>query len=162
MYKVLQLKAFLIFCLSLLTSCSTASSLAGTPVTDEELDAAIHQAHATLNVLREALLAPKPSYDFIGLKVRFRTDGGLIDDNWTQPVAYDESLFTIRLMDGLTYDRNQHTDHLLNVPLGDVVDWVIVEKGGNLIGGYTIRLTYEHMTPSEKEHFLKVTGYKLK
>ena len=161
MYKLLQLKAFLIFCLFLLASCSTASSLAGTPVTDDELDAAIQQAHATLNVLREALLSPKPSYNFIGLKVRFRTEGGLIDDNWTQPVAYDESLFTIRLMDGLTYDRNQHTDHLLNVPLGDVVDWVIVEKGGNLIGGYTIRLAYEHMTPSEKEQFLKVTGYKL-
>jgi uncharacterized protein YegJ (DUF2314 family) len=162
MYKPLQLKIFLIFSLFLLASCSSSSSLSGTPVTDEELEVAIQQAHATLNVLREALLAPKPSYDFVGLKVRFRTNGGLIDDNWTEPVAYDESVFTIRLMDGLTYDRNQNTDHFLNIPLGDVVDWVIVEQDGNLIGGYTIRLAYKHMTPAEKEKFLDVTGYKIK
>ena len=162
MSKPLQLKIFLVFSLFLLASCSSSSSLSGTPVTDEELEAAIQQAHATLNVLREALLAPKSSYDFVGLKVRFRTNGGLIDDNWTEPVAYYESVFTIRLMDGLIYDRNQNTDHLLSIPLGDVVDWVIVEKDGNLIGGYTIRLAYEHMTPAEKEKFLDVTGYKIK
>jgi uncharacterized protein YegJ (DUF2314 family) len=162
MSKPFQLKALLVFSLFLLASCSSSSSLSGTPVTDEELEAAIQQAHATLNVLREALLSPKSSYDFVGLKVRFKTNGGLIDDNWTEPVAYYESVFTIRLMDGLIYDRNQNTDHLLNVPLGDVVDWVIVEKDGNLIGGYTIRLAYEHMTPAEKEKFLDVTGYKIK
>jgi uncharacterized protein YegJ (DUF2314 family) len=162
MSKPLQLKIYLVFSLFLLASCSSSSSLSGTPVTDEELEAAIQQAHATLNVLREALLAPKSSYDFVGLKVRFRTNGGLIDDNWTEPVAYYESVFTIRLMDGLIYDRNQNTDHLLSIPLGDVVDWVIVEKDGNLIGGYTIRLVYEHMTPAEKEKFLDVTGYKIK
>jgi uncharacterized protein YegJ (DUF2314 family) len=155
------LKIPFLLCLFLLASCSSSSSLEGTPVTDEELDAAIQQAHATLNVLREALIAPKDSYDFVGLKVRFRTDGGLIDDNWTQPVAYYEGVFTIRMMDGLTYEPNQHTDHLLNVPLGEVVDWVIVEKDGNLIGGYTIRLDYEHMTSEEKEEFLKNTGYKI-
>jgi uncharacterized protein YegJ (DUF2314 family) len=48
------------------------------------------------------------------------------------------------------------------VPLKKVVDWMIVEKDGTLIGGYTIRLAYEHMSPDEKKEFLRVTGYKLK
>ena len=157
-----QLKFPFVLCLFFLASCTSSSSLAGTPVTDEELNAAIQEAHTTLNVLREALLAPKDSYKFIGLKIRFRTDGGLIDDHWTEPVTYYEGVFTIRLLEGLTYEPNQHTDHLLNVPLGDVVDWVIVEKDGNLIGGYTIRLDYEHLTPEEKEEFLQNTGYKIK
>jgi hypothetical protein len=30
-----------------------------------------------------------------------------------------------------------------------------------MLGGYTIRLTYEHMTKEEKEKFLDVTGYKI-
>jgi hypothetical protein len=38
---------------------------------------------------------------------------------------------------------------------------VIIEEDGHLIGGYTIRLSYEHMTPEEKEEFLEVTGYKI-
>jgi len=153
---------FLLVCILSVTSCASSSPLAGTPVTDEELNAAIEQAHATLNTLRQALLAPKSTYDFIGVKVRFRTEGGAIDDNWTEPVDYYEGTFTIRMIDGLTYEPNQHTNRLLNVPLRDVVDWVIVEQDGTLIGGYTIRLTYEHMTPDEQEVFLKNTGYKMK
>jgi hypothetical protein len=50
---------------------------------------------------------------------------------------------------------------MVTVPMNKVLDWVIVEDDGNLIGGYTIRLSYEHMTPEEKKEFLRVTGYKL-
>lgn len=161
MFKLLQFTMVLLVLILLVTSCASPSPLAGTPVTDEELNAAIEQAHATLNTLRQALLAPKSTYEFVGVKIRFRTEGGEIDDHWTEPVDYFEGIFTIRLLEGLTYEPNQHTNRTLNVPLRDVVDWVIVEQDGTLIGGYTIRLTYEHMTPSEQEVFLKNTGYKM-
>ena len=161
MRKPFQLKMIMLIYILLVTSCAPPSRLAGTPVTDEELDAAIEQAHATLNILRQALLAPKSTYEFVGVKIRFRTEGGEIDDNWTEPVDYYGGVFTIRMLEGLTYEPNQHTNRTLNVPLRDVVDWVIVEQDGNLLGGYTIRLAYEHMTPDEKEAFLKNTGYKM-
>jgi hypothetical protein len=36
---------------------------------------------------------------------------------------------------------------------------MVVESDGKLVGGYTIRLTYEHLTPEEKKKFLETTGY---
>jgi hypothetical protein len=66
------------------------------------------------------------------------------------------------MIDGVLIDPALNTDRVVVVPLSKVLDWVIVEDDGNLIGGYTIRLTYEHMTADEKKEFLKVTGYKIR
>ncbi|NWG07705.1 MAG: DUF2314 domain-containing protein [Chloroflexi bacterium] len=160
MYKPLQLMSFLPVCVLFLTSCGSISSVAGTPITDEQFDAAVAEAHSTLTVLRQALLSPKSSYDFIGLKVRFSSDG-MYEDIWTQPVDYYDGFFTTRMIDGVILDPGLNVDRLVTVPLDKVLDWVIVEDDGHLIGGYTIRLSYEHMTPEEKAKFLEVTGYKI-
>jgi uncharacterized protein YegJ (DUF2314 family) len=160
MYKSLQFRAILIVCLFLMTSCGSSSSLSGTPITDEEFDAAVEQAHNTLSTLRSALLSPQQSYDFVGLKVRF-TGEASFEDIWTEPVDYFDGYYTTRMIDGILLDPSLNTERLVTVPLDKVLDWVIVEDDGHLIGGYTIRLSFEHMTPEEKEEFLKVTGYKI-
>lgn len=142
-----------------MTSCG--SSVSGTPVTDEQFDAAVEQAHDSLNILLRTLLSPSPSYSFVGLKVRF-TGREASEDIWTEPVAYFEGVFTVQMIDGLTIKPGLNTGRNVTVPLKDILDWVIVEEDGNLIGGFTIRLAYDHMTPEEKREFLKVTGYKIK
>jgi uncharacterized protein YegJ (DUF2314 family) len=161
MYKPLQLKIFFLVCLLLVSSCELPSSRSGTPITDEEFDKAVGQAHDTLEILRGALLAPKSSYDFVGVKVRF-TGHEAFEDIWTEPLDYYDGYFSIRMIDGVTVKRGLNTERIVTVSLSDVLDWVIIEDDGNLIGGYTIRLSYEHMTRSEKEEFLRVTGYKIR
>ncbi|SRR6266498_475649 len=164
MYKPIWLIIVTLFSLLPTVSCASPARTpqATTPVTDEELIAATEQARGTLDTLLGAIIAPKDTYDFLGVKVRFRKQDGAIDDNWVEPVDYYDGTFTIRMMDGLTYNTNLHVDHTLDVPLKRVMDWMIVEKDGTLIGGYTIRLAYEHMSSDEQEEFLKVTGYKIK
>ena len=162
MYKPLQRITVVFLCLLFLTSCDSVSSKAGTPVSEKELNAAIEESRGSMDTLFRAMLAPKESYDFLGVKVRFTTPDGSYDDNWVEPVDYYEGRFTIRMIDGLAFDKNLHTDHTLDVPLKKVIDWMIVEKDGTLLGGYTIRLAYEHMTSAEKKEFLRVTKYKLK
>jgi uncharacterized protein YegJ (DUF2314 family) len=159
MYKPLQLTTFLLVCLVFIASCSP--SVAGTPITDEQFDAAVEEAHQTLGTLRQALLSPQDSYDFVGLKVRF-TGETMYEDIWTQPVDYFDGYFTTKMIDGVLLDPALNTERLVVIPLNKVLDWVIVEDDGNLIGGYTIRLSYEHMTAEEKKEFLKVTGYKIR
>ena len=159
MDKPLQLTKLLIICVIFLASCSP--SVAGTPITDAQFDAAVEEAHQTLDTLREALLAPKESYDFVGVKVRF-TGESAYEDIWTQPLDYFDGNFMIKMIDGVLIDPALNTDRVVVVPLNKVLDWVIVEDDGNLIGGYTIRLTYEHMTSDEKKEFLRVTGYKIR
>ena len=46
------------------------------------------------------------------------------------------------------------------IPTEDIVDWMIVEDG-KLIGGYTIRLAYERMSPEEKERFRDAIDYSM-
>ena len=159
MYKPLQLTKLLLVCVLFISSCGP--SVAGTPITDEQFDAAVEEAHQTLDTLRQALLAPKESYDFVGVKIRF-TGESAYEDIWTQPLDYYDGFFTIKMIDGVLIDPALNTERVVVVPLNKVLDWVIVEDDGNLIGGYTIRLTYEHMTAEEKEEFLKVTGYKIR
>ena len=162
MYRPIRLRILILFSILITVSCGPRTPATIPPVTDKEFDAAVKEAHSTLSVIRGALLTQKSVYDFIGLKVRFRTPDGSIDDNWTEPIDYYNGIFTIRMLDGLTYDLNEHVNQTLNIPLKAVIDWMLVEKDGNLIGGYTIRLEYAHMTPDEKEKFLKITGYKIK
>ena len=159
MHKSLQWIKILLLCVLLIASCSP--SLAGTPITDEQFDAAVEEAHQTMDTLRQALLAPKESYDFVGVKIRF-TGETSYEDICTQPLDYFDGYFTIKMIDGVLIDPALNTDRVVVVPLSKVLDWVIVEDDGNLIGGYTIRLTYEHMTAEEKKEFLKVTGYKIR
>jgi uncharacterized protein YegJ (DUF2314 family) len=159
MYKPLQFTNILLIFVILLAACSP--SVAGTPVTDEQFNAAVEEAHQTMDTLREALLAPKASYDFVGVKVRFTGETDY-EDIWTQPLDYFDGTFTIKMIDGVLIDPALNTDRVVVVPLSKILDWVIVEEDGNLIGGYTIRLTYEHMTAEEKKEFLRVTGYKIR
>lgn len=159
MYKPLQLTALWILCVIFTLSC-TSTSREGTPVSDEEFDAAVKEAHGTLSTLRQALLSPRENYIFVGLKVRF-TGADEYEDIWTEPVDYYDGFFTTRMIDGVLIDSGLNTERMVTVPMNKVLDWVIVEEDGNLIGGYTIKLSYEHMTPEEKKEFLRVTGYKL-
>ncbi|HSK65309.1 MAG TPA: DUF2314 domain-containing protein [Anaerolineales bacterium] len=159
MYKPLQLTALWLMCVIFTLSCAS-SSLEGTPVSDEEFDAAVKEAHGTLSTLRQALLSPRENYIFVGLKVRF-TGADEYEDIWTEPVDYYDGFFTTRMIDGVLIDSGLNTERMVSVPMNKVLDWVIVEDDGNLIGGYTIKLSYEHMTPEEKKEFLRVTGYKL-
>ena len=161
MYKSLQLKSVLLVCLVLVASCGSPSSpVSGTPFTDEEFDAAVKEAHGTLSTVRQALLAPKKTYIFVGLKVRF-TGNETFEDMWTEPVDFYDGAFTIQMIEGVTIQRGVHPESFNRIPVNEVLDWMIVEEDGNLIGGYTIRLAYEHMTLEEREEFLKVTGYKI-
>jgi len=158
MYKALQLNILFLFCLFLTVSCGSFAPTSIPPVSDQEFDAAVQEAHDTMNVVRQALLAPKPSYTFVGLKVRF-TGEETFEDMWTEPMDYYNGIFTTQMVEGVTLQKGLHPERLVRVPEQDVLDWMIVEDDGTLIGGYTIRLSYEHMTPEEKEEFIRITGY---
>jgi len=161
MVKALQLKNLFLSLILFLVSCGSPPPTAIPPVSDQEFDTAVQQAHDTLDVLFGRLLAQDPSYRFIGVKARFYGNDVDFEDHWTEPVDYYNGVFIVRMLDGLTFDNGLHAEQQVEVPLKDILDWMVVESDGNLIGGFTIRLSYEHMTPEEKENFLKVTGYKI-
>lgn len=157
MYKPILLKTLYLVCMVLtFTSCAPAAPSA---VSAEEFEAAVREAHKTMGTVKQAILAPDLSRRFVGLKIRFTGGDEGFEDHWTEPVDFYNDIFTIRLLEGLTLDLGLHPNQLVDVNLRDVLDWVIVESDGKLVGGYTIRLAYKHMTSEEKKKFLQITGY---
>ena len=164
MYKALQLKIPFVVFLFFVTSCAP-SAPAPTPIStltglDEEMSLAVHQARDTLYVMRQAMLAPKPSYKFLSVKVRFTSNGGDIEDMWTEPVDFSDSNYVVRLVEGVTLELGAHPDRLVEVAPKNVLDWMIVEKDGSVFGGYTLRIEYQRMTPDQQKRYDEVTGYK--
>lgn len=163
MYKALQLTILFLLCLLVNVSCTTYPPTPASTVSDPdpEFTAAVGQAHETIDIVLKALLSPKPSYTFVGVKVRFSGEG-TFEDMWTEPVDYYNEVFTVQMVEGVTLQHGLHPERLVLVPMKDILDWMILEEDGRVIGGYTIRLAYERMTPEEKKEFLRVTGYVMK
>ena len=162
MYKALQLKIPLLLFLFFIASCAP-STPPPTPIStlanmDEEMTVAVRQAQDTLYILRQAMLAPKPSYKFLSVKVRFVSNGD-IEDMWTEPIDFSDNKYTVRMVEGVTLELGAHPDRLVEVAPKDVLDWMILEKDGSVFGGYTLRIEYQRMTPAQQKRFDEVTGY---
>lgn len=165
MVKPLQLKALFVVCLLFTASCRPSTP---TPTThpssftdpDEELTVAVGQAQSTLYILRRALLAPKPSYDFLGVKVRFKSSDGRTEDMWTEAAYILDNIYTVRMIEGVTLQKGAHPDRFVEVDPKQILDWMIEEKDGTVHGGYTLRLDFNRMTPEQQKQYLEVTGYK--
>jgi uncharacterized protein YegJ (DUF2314 family) len=165
MYTPLQWKSLviLVFAIAGLVSCSPAGP---TPVPistftdpDEEFTNAVRQAQNTLYLFRQEFIAPTQEYAQMSLKVRFRGEGQ-VEDMWTEPFYILGNVYTVRMVEGVTLELGAHPDRLVEVDEHDVVDWMIREKDGTVIGGYTLRLDYERMSPEQQKRYLEVTGYK--
>jgi uncharacterized protein YegJ (DUF2314 family) len=163
MYKALQLKIPLLLFLFFVASCAPTAPTS-TPIStlanmDEEMTVAVKQAQDTLYILRQAMLAPKPSYKFLSVKVRFGSNGD-IEDMWTEPIDFSDNKYTVRMVEGVTLELGAHPDRLVEVASNDVLDWMILEKDGSVFGGYTLRIEYQRMTPEQQKRYDEVTGYK--
>lgn len=161
MYKPLQWKNILVVCVLWLSACQPSSVASGDAKTysEAELNEAIGEAQKTLYILRQAFLAPKPSYSYMSVKVRFSTTRDR-EDMWTQPIELLGDVFVVRMLEGVTIETGVHPERYLNIPTKDIVDWMIVEKDGTVLGGYTLRLEYKYMTPEEQTKYRENTGYK--
>ena len=163
MYNVLQLKIpillFLFFVASCAPSAPTPAPISTLANLDEEMTVAVRQAQDTLYILRQAMLAPKPSYKFLSVKVRFVSNGD-IEDMWTEPIDFSDDKYTVRMVEGVTLKLGAHPDRLVEVAPNDVLDWMILEKDGSVFGAYTLRIEYQRMTPEQQKRYDEVTGYK--
>ena len=154
----------LIVCLGLVACLPKSAPIQGsTPVpttqtdSDLELESAIRQARDTLDVFTEKVGTPHPDRTFVGLKVRFYPPDELPQDIWVDEVTYSNGSFRGNIGDDIPSLRLEAGEKI-TVQEKDILDWMIVEDG-ILIGGYTIRLAVQRMSPEEKERFLETLDY---
>ena len=109
------------------------------------MESAFQEARDTLSFFIERIAAPHPNRTYIAVKVRFSTPDGLSQDIWVDNVTYTDETFRGNMGDDIPSLKLSFGEEIV-IPTEDIVDWMIVEDG-KLIGGYTIRLAYERMSP---------------
>lgn len=155
---VLYLCLFMIACSPAMTGTpmATAPTLSGM---DAEMESAFQEARDTLDIFRQRIATPHPNRTYVAIKVRFSPPDGTSQDIWVDNVIYTEGSFRGKMGDDIPALRLRFGEEIV-IPTEDIVDWMIVEDD-KLIGGYTIRLAYERMSPEEKEHFLEAIDYSI-
>jgi uncharacterized protein YegJ (DUF2314 family) len=146
-------------------ACSPAQT--GSPVAtasvpsnlDKKMESAFQEARDTLDVFLERIATPHPNRTYIALKVRFSPPDGSPQDIWVDNVTYTDGSFRGNIGDDIPSLKLRFGEEIV-IPTEDIVDWMIVEDG-KLIGGYTIRLAYERMSPEEQKRFLEAIDYSI-
>lgn len=126
---------------------------------DAGMESAFQEARDTLSFFIERIAEPHPNRTYVAVKVRFYTSDGLSQDIWVDNVTYTDETFRGYMGDDIPSLKLGFGEEIV-IPTENIVDWMIVEAG-KLIGGYTIRLAYERMSPEEKERFLEVIDYSI-
>lgn len=152
-YPVLCIFTFACAPTSIVTSAPTA------PGADSELEAAIQQAHDTLDEFISKIATPYGDRTLVALKVRFYPPDEPPQDIWVDGVTYANGVFRGEMGDDIPTLKLEMGSKI-TIDEEDIVDWMIVEDG-KLVGGYTIRLAFQRMSPEERERFLKAVDYSI-
>ena len=150
----------LVVCL-FLSACSQAPAPTSPPAfpgdADREMESAIQQARDTLDLFIEKIGTPHPARTQVAVKVRFILPNEPPQDIWVDQVTYAGGSFRGTMGDDIPTLRLSIGDKI-TIARDEIVDWAIVEEG-KLVGGYTIRLALQRMSPEEQERFLETLPY---
>ena len=158
-FNAIQKLIQLILCI-LTFACAPTPVITGSPIAsgiDSELEAAIEQARSTLGDFIAKIATPHADRTFVALKVRFHPPGESPQDIWVDSVTYSNGVFRGAIGDDIPALKLEAGEEI-TIDEDDIVDWMIVEEG-KLIGGYTIRLAVQRMSPEERERFLETLDY---
>jgi uncharacterized protein YegJ (DUF2314 family) len=156
-------RAFIFVIYLFLFACSPAPTQLPAPAptiqlnSDAEMEAAFQQARDTLDSFIQKIGTSYPDRTLVAVKVRFVLPDGSSQDIWVDQISYQDDSFHGTMGDDIP-SLKLGVDDKITIARKDVVDWMIVENG-KLIGGYTIRLAFQRMSPEQKERFLETVHY---
>jgi uncharacterized protein YegJ (DUF2314 family) len=118
---------------------------------DPAMNTAIKKARDTVGTFIAALNSPKPNQDSFTVKMAF-VDGKQTEHMWLSPVRYDGNRFHGIVNNDPELVSNVKIGQTASVDPAQISDWMFVENG-KLVGGYTIRVLREKMSPRERAEF---------
>jgi uncharacterized protein YegJ (DUF2314 family) len=154
-------KVFVLAVLSLCVACARrpTDEPAVFPVGEEDaaMNSAMEKARASVDTFIAALQSGKAVQSHFAIKKKF-SDGKHTEHIWLLPVTFDGTRF-----EGVV---NNVPADLTGVAIGQNVmvepnqisDWMYLENG-KLMGGYTIRVLRDRMSPAERKEFDRRGGF---
>lgn len=127
---------------------------------DPEMAAAMAKAQETLPQFISALRLPSPSQTDFMIKVGFTDDGGGPEYMSVKPVTYDGTRFHGKLDNEPVLVGSVKLGDDISVEPSRVVDWMYIEDG-RMVGGYTLRVLRDRMTPEQRRRYDEGRTFKI-
>lgn len=124
-----------------------------TPISTEDkaMNAAMQRARDSLDEYRRRLTNPPPTQTDLSLKARFEVDGH-VEHMWISDVEITGTGFSGKLGNEPVYIRSLALGDAVYVPATNVSDWMAID-GHRLVGGHTLRVLRDRMSPDERRAF---------
>jgi len=118
---------------------------------DAEMSAAMLMARNSIGDFRHRLINPPPGQSYLSLKARIKA-GDAVEHIWLEDVSIVGDSFRGTIGNEPVDVTTVKLGQLVTVPLDRVSDWMAIEDD-RLVGGYTLRVIRNRMTPIEREEF---------
>ncbi len=126
---------------------------------DARMNAAIAKARATVGTFVTALQKPKASRSGFSIKIRI-TKGDDAEHFWLSDVRYDGSAFSGKIDNDPEMVKTVKLGQAASARPAEISDWMYVDHG-KLVGGYTLRVLRDGLSPSERAEFDRSVPFKV-
>jgi uncharacterized protein YegJ (DUF2314 family) len=120
---------------------------------DPRMNAAIDKAKSTVSDFIAILESPKPGQSGFSVKMPF-TDGGETEHMWVSPITYDGKNFHGTVNNEPATVKTVKLGQKVSVAPSNISDWMYLENK-KLVGGYTLRVLRDTLSPAERADFDK-------
>jgi uncharacterized protein YegJ (DUF2314 family) len=127
---------------------------------DPQMNRAKAKARTTVGTFIAALRSPRPARAGFSIKLPI-TDGDQVEHFWLRDVRYDGTVFHGLIDNDPEMVTTVKFGQPVTVRPANISDWMYVDHG-ILVGGYTVRVFRDSLSPSERADFDKSLWYKVK
>ena len=127
---------------------------------DARMNTAMAGARSSVGTFVTALQSPKTGQEAFAIKMPF-SDGSNTEHMWLSPVSYDGKNFQGVVNNEPEKVKTVKSGQKVTVAPSEISDWMYVDNG-NLVGGFTMRVLRDTMTPAERAEFDKSVPFKVK
>ena len=120
---------------------------------DPRMNAAMDKARSTVSSFVAALQSPQPGQSDFTVKMAF-SDGSNTEHMWLAPVTYDGKTFLGAVSNVPTTVKSVKMGERAAVSPSKISDWMYLEHG-KIVGGHTIRVLRDTLSPGERADFDK-------
>ena len=129
------------------------------PDTDPRMNAAIDKAKSTVNTFITHLKSPKQGETGFAIKTPF-IDGEHKEHMWLAPVTFDGTNFQGTINNEPEAVRNVKLGQKVTVSPANLSDWLYLENR-KLVGGQTLRVLRDGLSPAEQAEFDKSVPFRI-
>lgn len=129
------------------------------PGGNAKMQGAIEKARETVDQFIGVFNAPQPSQSMISIKMKV-SEGENSEHMWMAPESYTDGKFRGKLLNDPVDLKGVRLGDSMEVAKGEISDWMYVENG-KLVGGYTMRVMRDTLSPQERQDFERNAPFKI-